>query len=92
MDLAPTILDMASVTHPVPSGSATGTYRGRQIYGMRGRSWAKALAGRSLDFEDVDSLHGPQSAVGWELGGKAALRKGRWKVNSVAEVYARRPS
>ena len=79
MDLAPTILDLAGLKHPVPPQQEKGRYRGRDIYGMRGHSWFNAFASTGWE-QQIEALHGPDTFVGWELAGKAALRKGKWKI------------
>lgn len=67
MDIAPTFLEMAGVTHPAP------TYRGRDVVGMRGKSMVPWLLGKS------ESVHADQFVEGWEMSGRAAVRKGNWK-------------
>lgn len=67
MDIAPTFFDMAEVSHPAP------TYNGREVVGMRGRSMVPWLNG------DSDSIHTADFVEGWEMGGRAAVRKGNWK-------------
>lgn len=68
MDLAPTILAMAGVTHPAP------TYRGREVVHMRGESMIPYLEGSSARIHPEDFIQG------WETCGRAALRKGDWKI------------
>lgn len=68
MDLAPTILDMAGVTHPAP------TYRGREVVPMRGRSMVPFLLGTSPTIHPADHI------TGWETCGRAAVRCGDWKI------------
>lgn len=68
MDLTPTILDMAGVTHPAP------TYRGRSVVPMRGRSMLPFLSGSS------PAVHGEDHITGWETCGRAAVRCGDWKI------------
>jgi arylsulfatase A-like enzyme len=67
MDVAPTLLDLASIAHP-------GTqYRGRAVAPLRGRSLLPYLERRS------DAAHDPEEAIGWELFGRRAIRQGDWK-------------
>ena len=80
MDLAPTILDLAGMKHPVSAGKIKGKFHGREVYGMRGRSWCPAFKRGGFE-DDVEAFHGSENFVGWELNGKAALRKGNWKVS-----------
>ena len=68
MDLAPTILDMAGVSHPAP------TYRGREVVSMRGTSMLPFVRGTSR------RIHSQDFVQGWETCGRAALRKGDWKI------------
>ncbi|KAI0103993.1 alkaline-phosphatase-like protein [Nemania sp. FL0031] len=68
MDLAPTILDMAGVTHPAP------TYQGREIVPMRGKSMVPYLA------QNADTIHEKDFINGWETCGRAACRRGDWKI------------
>jgi arylsulfatase len=74
MDLAPTILDMAGVTHPAP------TYQGREVVPMRGSSMLPFLSGT------VPKIHAEDFVEGWETCGRAAVRKGDWKI-----VYIPKP-
>lgn len=69
MDIAPTFLEMAGVKHPAPS------YKGREIVGMRGKSMVPWLQG------EVKSIHQADFVEGWEMSGRAAVRKGNWKAN-----------
>ena len=68
MDLAPTILDMAGVKHPAPQ------YRGREIVHMRGDTMLPFING------SAESVHPEPFIQGWETAGRAALRKGDWKI------------
>lgn len=69
MDLAPTILDMAGITHPAPS------FHGREVVPMRGASMAPLAASKS-----VARVHAADFVNGWETCGRAAVRKGDWKI------------
>ncbi|KAF2971565.1 hypothetical protein GQX73_g2042 [Xylaria multiplex] len=68
MDLAPTILDMAGVTHPAP------TYQGREIVPMRGKSMVPYLS------KQTETIHEKEFINGWETCGRAACRRGDWKI------------
>ncbi|GAB1728819.1 hypothetical protein NU195Hw_g6557t1 [Hortaea werneckii] len=75
MDLAPTILEMAGISHPTPSAGGTeGTYEGRPVVPMRGRSMVPFLKGQS------ESVHPQDFIQGWETCGRAAVRCGDWKI------------
>ena len=91
MDLLPTVLDLAQITHPnttAPSARTKLPYRGRQVYGMRGKSMVDWLTGPKKSgsntermFGETQGIHGESDpAVGWEHLGRAALRKGRYKI------------
>lgn len=75
MDIAPTILELASVPHP---GT---TFRGRAIAPMRGRSWVPYLQGRAAQ------IHPDDMVMGWELFGRQAIRKGRYKAVFIPKPY-----
>lgn len=68
MDIMPTILELAGVQHP------GGSFRGRKVVPMRGKSWAPLLRGRTESvYDDSDDF------TGWELFGCRAVRQGPWK-------------
>lgn len=66
MDVPATLLDMAGVTQPT-------NWYGRPVEAMRGRSMAAHLGG------EAESIHAPDTETGWELFGRRAIRRGRWK-------------
>ena len=73
-DIAPTLFELARTRHP-------GTeYQGRQVLPLRGKSMLPYLQGKT------DRVRGDGEALGWELGGRKALRKGDWKI-----VFANAP-
>ena len=67
MDIAPTFLEMAGISHPAP------TYKGREVVHMRGRSMLPWLQAKSA------SIHDKEFVEGWEMSGRAAVRKANWK-------------
>jgi arylsulfatase A-like enzyme len=67
MDIAPTLLDIAGVSHPAPA------YGGREILPMRGGSLRPWLEG------EIERVHPEGVSTGWELFGRRALRQGNWK-------------
>lgn len=68
MDVMPTLLELAGAKHP-------GTqYQGRTVLPMKGRSMLPVLSGEAA------AVRGDNDVVGWELGGRKALRKGDWKI------------
>lgn len=68
MDVLPTVLDLAGVPHP---GS---TFRGREVFPVRGSSWVPHLGGKASSFHDEEN-----EITGWELFGLRAIRQGPWK-------------
>jgi arylsulfatase len=66
MDIAPTLLELAGVSHPA-------TYKGRDVLPLRGKSLIPFLAGKTSAVRDDSDV------VGWELFGRRAIRKGNFK-------------
>lgn len=69
MDVMPTLLEMAGVSHPGTS------FRGREVVTPRGRSWVAHLDGRAETVHEDGTL----DVTGWELFGRRAIRRGQWK-------------
>lgn len=67
MDIAPTLLDLAGVEHPGV------TWHGRPIEQPRGRSLVAYLN------QTAERVHTDETATGWELFGRCAMRRGDWK-------------
>lgn len=67
LDIVPTLLDVAGVSYP------TNKFRDRELFPLQGRSLLPYLTGQE---ETIDN----QSAMGWELFGRKAIRKGDWKI------------
>lgn len=67
MDIAPTMFEMAGISHPAPS------FKGREVVGMRGKSMVPWLKGES------STIHAADFVEGWEMSGRAAVRKANWK-------------
>ena len=74
MDIAPTLYELAGTRHP---GTA---YKGKPVLPLRGASMLPYLKGAE------PAVHDDSHAIGWELGGRKALRKGDWKL-----VFANTP-
>ena len=75
MDIAPTLLELAGVTHP-------GTeYRGREVEPMRGGSLVPYLSG------STEKIHHAVTGTGWELFGRRAIRQGDWKALYLPPPY-----
>jgi arylsulfatase A-like enzyme len=72
--IIPTLLDLAGVKHPnQSSGKHKAAYRGHMVYPMRGKSWVPHLSSK-------ETIYG-EEPVGWEMFGRGAMRKGKWKIN-----------
>ena len=70
LDILPTFLDIAGTAHPGP-----GSYRGREINGILGRSFWPHLTGATAE------VHAPGDSVGWSRGGGGgALVRGDYKL------------
>ncbi|RDL36188.1 Uncharacterized protein BP5553_06800 [Venustampulla echinocandica] len=78
MDICPTFLDLAGITHPAADGQP-GTFRGRKVAPMRGKSWVPYLVDGKSVGEGMAGIHGDTS-MGWELFGRGAVRQGPWKL------------
>jgi arylsulfatase len=85
MDIVPTVLEMANLGHPAQ-------YKGKDVAPLRGLSWVPFLsqvwstAGSepsSAPLDQYHQIHGPDYAVGFEVAGSAALRRGDWKITFV---------
>jgi arylsulfatase len=73
MDIVPTFLEMANVSFP-------STYEGREIAPLRGKSWKPFLDSTA---SSKTAIHDPQYAVGFEIAGSGAMRRGDWKITFV---------
>lgn len=67
-DVTPTFLDLAHVAAP------KGTFAGRTVQPIRGRSWAGWLQGKATQ------VYPATQAIGGELFGGRGLRQGDWKL------------
>lgn len=67
-DIAPTVLELAGITHPGE------VYEGRKVAPLEGKSMLPYLAGGS------NTVHAADHVTAWELGGRKAVRKGDWKL------------
>lgn len=72
-DITPTLLSLADVEPPV------GRYRGRPIESIIGRDLVPLLK------QEVETVYGPEDAVGYELAGHAALFQGDYKLLFIRE-------
>ncbi|CAM1501238.1 Fc.00g104000.m01.CDS01 [Cosmosporella sp. VM-42] len=73
MDICPTLLELAGVTHPASEGKP-GTSRGREVVPRRDKSWVPLMTGATATASEAgDAIHG-DTAKGWEqLFGRGAL-------------------
>ncbi|KEF50956.1 arylsulfatase [Exophiala aquamarina CBS 119918] len=71
MDIAPTVLNLAGIRHPSPE------WNDRQVVPMRGKDLTPWLRG------DEQEVHDANEAFGWELCGRAAIRRGNWKADFI---------
>ena len=69
LDVLPTFLDIADSVHP-----GSGTYRGREINGILGRSFWPHLTG------ETTAVYSPSDSVGWSRGDGGALIRGDYKI------------
>ena len=74
VDIAPTVLDFAGVSHPAPH------YRGREVHALRGRALRPWLEGRA------EQVHPAGTSTGWELWGRRAVRQDQWKAVYVPDL------
>ena len=81
MDIMPTIIDLAGITHPAAGckDRQTASYRDRQVYGMTGKSWTNYLADPNAH-SNAEAVYGANFSFGWELHGSAAFRQENWKI------------
>ena len=76
------VLDMAGVSHPAPR------YQDREIVHMRGKTMMPFILG------SADGIHAEDFVSGWETCGRAAVRRGNWKMvfskcNLMIECFCR---
>ena len=82
MDLMPTFLDLAGASHPSKDGKPA-MFHGREVVPMRGKSWRSWMEGKEGDVHEGKG--GKEVMMGWELHGRAAYRKGDWKIVYIRE-------
>ncbi|MEO5999383.1 MAG: arylsulfatase [Chitinophagaceae bacterium] len=76
MDLAPTFLDLAGADYPL-------VYHGRQITPYKGVSLLPLLNKKRT------YVHKDNYVMGWELFGRCALRKGKWKITKIEPPFGK---
>ncbi|HEY6976630.1 MAG TPA: arylsulfatase [Chitinophagaceae bacterium] len=76
MDLAPTFLELAGGTYPT-------TYQGQQLVPYKGASLLPLL-NRKKNYVHTDDY-----VMGWELFGRCAIRKGKWKITKIEPPFGK---
>ncbi|MEO7394376.1 MAG: arylsulfatase [Chitinophagaceae bacterium] len=76
MDLAPTFLDLAGGTHP-------SVYNGKQVAPHKGASLLPLLNKKK------NYVHNEEYVMGWELFGRCAIRKGKWKITKIEPPFGK---
>lgn len=79
MDLVPTMLEMAGVSHPASVQEPVDPAGKPVIEPLRGRSMLSFLQRHS------ERVHDAEAVFGWELFGQRALHQGDWKIAWVSE-------
>jgi arylsulfatase len=67
LDIAPTIYELIGATYP-------NTFHNRRLHALNGVSMLPHLTGKRA------WIHDGNDSMGWELFGRAAFRRGRWKI------------
>jgi arylsulfatase len=68
MDVLPSLLDLAGITHPAPR------FNGRDVLPARGKSFAQVLRG------DISPIHADDEAITLSGAGKHFVQRGSWKL------------
>lgn len=76
MDLAPTFLNLAGGTYP-------SSYMGRKITPYKGTSMLPLLDKKK------NYVHEENYVMGWELFGRCAIRKGKWKITKIEQPFGK---
>ena len=74
MDLAPTFLEVAGAKYP-------STYKGHALMSYQGTSILPFLDKKKKSIHDADYV------MGWELFGRCAVRKGKWKITKIERPF-----
>lgn len=74
MDLAPTFLELAGGKYPL-------VYQGHQITPYKGTSLLSYLNNKT------NFVHDANYVMGWELFGRCAIRKGKWKIAKIEPPF-----
>jgi arylsulfatase len=76
MDIAPTFLEIAGGKYP-------SLYEGRPLAPYQGESMLPLLTTQK------DHVHDENYVMGWELFGRCALRKGKWKIYKIEPPFGK---
>ncbi|MEJ7737230.1 MAG: arylsulfatase [Chitinophagaceae bacterium] len=76
MDLAPTFLDLAGARYP-------SLYQGRHVTPHKGASLLPFLNKKK------NYVHNENYVMGWELFGRCAVRKGKWKITKIEPPFGK---
>ncbi len=76
MDLAPTFLDLAGSTYP-------SSYHGQKLTAYKGTSILPLLNKKK------NYVHNEDYVMGWELFGRCAIRKGKWKITKIEPSFGK---
>ncbi len=76
MDLAPTFLELARSTYP-------SFYQGRHLTPYKGASLLPLLNKKKK------YVHDEEYVMGWELFGRGAIRKGKWKITKIERPFGK---
>jgi len=76
MDIAPTFLDLAGGTYP-------SVYQGQQLIPCKGETLLSYLNKKET------YVHNDNYVMGWELFGRCALRKGKWKITKIEPPFGK---
>lgn len=74
LDIAPTIYEIAGVSYPQ-------VYQGRKLHSLDGETMLPYLMGRKK------SIHNQDYSMGWELFGRTAFRRGKWKITWIEKPF-----
>ena len=76
MDLAPTFLDLAGAKYP-------SVYQGKSLAPYKGTSVLPLLT------KQKNNVHNDEYVMGWELFGRCAIRKGKWKITKIEAPFGK---
>jgi arylsulfatase len=76
MDLAPTFLALAETSYP-------SAYKGNKLAAQQGSSLLPMLR------NEKEKVHPENYTMGWELFGRCALRKGKWKITKIEAPFGK---